>query len=194
MSERAVLQLIKEIRGCRVCAEVLPLEPRPILAARASARILIAGQAPGREVHLSGVPWRDASGDRLREWLGIEVERFYDPAQVALVPTGFCYPGSGRNGDLPPRPECRGLWHPRLLPLLESVELTILVGEHAQRHHLGDQYRGSVTATVQAWSSFTGIIPLPHPSPRNRGWLRRNPYFAEELLPQVRARIARLLG
>ena len=194
MSARAVLQLVEEIRGCRVCAEALPHEPRPVLAAHASARILICGQAPGREVHRSGVPWRDASGDRLRDWLGIDLERFYDPRHVALVPTGFCYPGSGRSGDLPLRPECRALWHPRLLPLLESVELTVLVGEHAQRHHLGDRYRGSVTATVRAWASFSDSVPLPHPSPRNRNWLRKNEFFGAEVVPHLRARVANLLG
>lgn len=193
MSERVLLRLLEEIRGCRCCAEALPCGPRPVLAARVSARVLIAGQAPGREVHLSGVPWRDASGDRLREWLGIDIERFYDPSEVALVPTGFCYPGRGRNGDLPPRPECRALWHPRLLPLLESVKLTVLVGEHAQRHHLGERYRGSVTATVRAWASFADVIPIPHPSPRNRVWLRENPFFVDEVLPHLRARVARML-
>lgn len=187
--------LLAEIRACRACEPHLPEGPRPILAATTTARILIAGQAPGRRVHQSGVPWDDPSGDRLRDWLGIDRAAFYDERRVALVPMGFCYPGSTGSGDRPPRPECRALWHHRLLPHLRKVRLRILIGQYAHAYHLGDRAGESLTETVAAWRDFLpNLIPLPHPSPRNGIWLRRNPWFEEELVPALRRAVQRALG
>lgn len=180
-------ELLAEIRACRVCEEHLPHGPRPVLAASPEARLLIIGQAPGRKVHESGVPWQDVSGDRLRAWLEVDRETFYDPSRIALLPTGFCYPGSGRSGDLPPRPECAPLWKPRLRPALSRVRLTLLVGSYAQSEELGERAKATLTQTVKAWREYgPAVIPLPHPSPRNRLWLRRNPWFEQELLPELR--------
>lgn len=184
-------ELLAEIRGCRHCESWLEHDPRPVLAATPRSRLLIVGQAPGRKVHESGVAWQDASGDRLREWLGIDRDTFYDAEKVALIPTGFCFPGSGRSGDLPPRPECAPLWQPRLRPLLEGVRLTLAVGAYAQAHELGDRAKKTLTETVRAWREYgPAIVPLPHPSPRNRPWLRKNPWFEAELLPELRRRVA----
>ncbi|QEL55321.1 uracil-DNA glycosylase family protein [Chromobacterium paludis] len=193
MGANALNGLLAEIASCRACAMCLPKEPRPMLRVASEARILLAGQAPGRQAHESGVPWRDASGDRLRDWLGADAATFYDPACFAIVPMGFCYPGSGRNGDLPPRAECRALWHARLLPLLSEVRLVLAVGEHAQAYHLAQRQK-NLTLTVAAWRAYLpGAIPLPHPSPRNASWLRKNPWFEQELLPELRARVAAAL-
>lgn len=182
--------LLGEIRACRICAASLPQGPRPILTAHPSARILVAGQAPGQRVHQSGIPWKDASGDRLREWLGIDAEVFYDARRVALVPMGFCYPGSTSSGDRPPRAECREAWHDRLLPHLKGIRLRIVIGQYAQAYYLGDRQGERLTDTVAAWRSFLpGTIPLPHPSPRNGIWLRRNPWFERALLPELRRRV-----
>ena len=187
--------LLAEIRACRACAAHLPEGPRPILVASTTARILIAGQAPGRRVHQSGVPWDDPSGDRLRDWLGIDRVLFYDERRVALVPMGFCYPGSTGAGDRPPRPECRDLWHDRLLPRLRNLRLRIVIGQYAQAYYLRDRGGGSLTKTVAAWRDFLPErIPLPHPSPRNAIWLRRNPWFEEELVPALRRAVRRALG
>lgn len=187
--------LLAEIRACRTCEADLPEGPRPILAASAAARLLIAGQAPGRRVHQSGVPWDDPSGDRLRDWLGLDRPTFYDARRVALVPMGFCYPGSSGSGDRPPRPECRAQWHPRLLPLLRGVRLRIVIGQYAQAYHLEDRAGASLTDTVAAWRDFLpDVIPLPHPSPRNGIWLRRNPWFERELVPALRKAVRRALG
>ncbi|MEZ4457002.1 MAG: uracil-DNA glycosylase family protein [Gemmatimonadales bacterium] len=164
-----------------------------MLTAHRSAPLLIAGQAPGSRVHATGIPWDDPSGDRLRDWLGLDRETFYRADRVALVPMGFCYPGAGKSGDLPPRPECARDWHPRLLPLLRSVRLTIVIGTYAQAYHLGDRRRESLTATVAAWREYLpAAIPLPHPSPRNRIWLRRNAWFERELVPELQRRVAAL--
>lgn len=166
------------------------------MQASASSRLLIVSQAPGRKVHESGIPFNDVSGQRLRDWLGLDKATFYDKGQVAIVPMGFCFPGTGRNGDLPPRPECAPTWHPRLLPLLKQVQLTLLVGQYAQKGLL-DLPRGErLTETVQAWRDHLsrGHVPLPHPSPRNQLWLARNPWFEMELLPVLRERIALSLG
>ena len=195
MSGRQLDRLLAEIRACRVCEAHLPLGPNPVLQAGAGARLLVAGQAPGRRVHASGVPWQDASGDRLRQWLGIDAATFYDRQRVALVPMGFCYPGKAGSGDAPPRPECRATWHPRLLPLLPRVELTIVIGQYAQAYFLGARRRPSLTATMQAWREYLpGCLPLPHPSPRNVAWFKANPWFEGEVLPELRERVARLLG
>ncbi len=196
MKTDRVQRLLTDVRACRICAAQLPLGPRPVVQASASSRLLIVGQAPGRKVHESGIPFDDVSGQRLREWLGLDKATFHDALQVAIVPMGFCFPGSGRSGDLPPRPECAPAWHPRLLPLLKQVRLTLLVGKYAQTGML-DLPRGALlTDTVQAWRDHLsrGRLPLPHPSPRNQLWLARNPWFAEELLPVLRERIALTLG
>jgi len=186
--------LLTEVRACTLCAPHLPHGPRPVLAAAGGARLLIAGQAPGRRVHASGIPWQDPSGDRLREWLGLDAETFYDPERVALLPMGFCWPGTGPNGDLPPRPECAATWHPRLLPLLPEVRLTVVIGQYAQAWHLGERAKASVTATVAAWRDYLPThLPIPHPSPRNQRWLKQNPWFAAEVLPELRRRL-RALG
>jgi uracil-DNA glycosylase len=187
-------ELLAEIRACRVCEEFLPHGPRPVLAASPAARLLIVGQAPGRKVHDSGVAWQDVSGDRLREWLAIDRETFYDDSRVALVPTGFCFPGSGRSGDLPLRPECAPLWKPRLRPELKQVRLTLVVGAYAQAEEFGARAKRTLTETVWTWREYgPDAIPLPHPSPRNRPWLRKNPWFEEELLPELRRRVAESL-
>ena len=186
--------LLTDIRACTLCAEHLPLGPRPVVQASASARILIVGQAPGRKVHASGVPFSDASGDRLRDWLGLTPEVFYDPARVAIVPMGFCYPGTGASGDLPPRPECARTWRARVLQELPQVQLTLAIGQYALAYHWPGP-KVSVTQAVQAWrTQWPAVVPLPHPSPRNNGWLRRNPWFEVELLPALRQRVADLLA
>jgi uracil-DNA glycosylase len=186
--------LLTDIAACRECEASLPCGPRPVLRAAAGSRILLAGQAPGRKVHESGIPWDDASGKRLREWLGVEADVFYDPERFAIVPMGFCYPGTGRSGDLPPRPECSRLWHPRLMPLLGRVELVLAVGSYAQAYHLAERKR-TLTETVAAWREYyPNVIPLPHPSPRNRMWLARNGWFETELLPALKRRVAEVLA
>jgi len=192
---RSLPRLLTEIRACRACADDLPLGPRPVLQASASARLLIVGQAPGAKVHASGVPWDDASGERLREWMGVDAQTFYDAARIAIVPMGFCYPGRGGGGDNPPRPECAPLWHERLLALMPEVRLTLLVGQYAQRYFLGNRRHASLTETVEAWRDYApGFVPLPHPSPRNTPWLQRHPWFAQDVLPALRERVAAALA
>ena len=188
--------LLREIRSCTHCAGQLPLGPRPVLRAAATARLAVVGQAPGTKVHASGIPWDDPSGRRLRDWLGLAPEVFYDETRIAILPTGFCYPGRlPRGGDAPPRPECAPLWHPRLRALLPNIELTLLIGGHAQAHYLGDRRQPSVRATVAAWRDYLpDQMPMPHPSWRVNAWLRRNPWFEAEVLPEVRARIALLFA
>jgi uracil-DNA glycosylase len=170
----------------------LPLGPRPVLAASANARLLIVSQAPGTRVHATGIPWNDASGRRLREWLQMDEATFYDPQRVAIVPMGFCYPGRAGSGDAPPRPECRATWHPRLLLLLRNVEFTLSIGQYAQAWCLGARRKATLTDTVRAWREYLpGNLPLPHPSPRNVGWFKANPWFEAEVLPALRERIPR---
>jgi uracil-DNA glycosylase len=187
--------LLTDIRACRLCAAHLPQGPRPVVQASAHSRLLIVSQAPGRKVHASGIPFDDVSGDRLRTWLGIDRDTFYDAQRIAIVPMGFCFPGSGRGGDLPPRPECAPTWHPRLLPALMRIQLTLVVGQYAQAGILGALRGHSLTDTVDAWRSHLerGVLPLPHPSPRNQLWLKRNPWFEAELLPVLRSEVARIL-
>jgi uracil-DNA glycosylase len=192
---RDLRSLLAAIRACRACAGELPLGPRPVVQAGAGARLLIVGQAPGARVHASGVPWDDASGARLRDWLGLAPAQFYDPAQVAIVPMGFCYPGRGRGGDLPPRRECAALWQDDLLARLPRIELTLLIGRYAQQHHLGAARKESLAATVAAWAEYAPRhFPLPHPSPRNTAWLQRHPWFERELLPHLRERVREALA
>lgn len=184
--------LLSEIRRCELCAEHLPLGPRPIVQVARGARILVAGQAPGRRVHESGVPFDDPSGDRLRLWMGVRTAQFYDPELVAIVPMGFCFPGTGQSGDLPPRLECAPAWRERVLGELPHVELTLVIGKYAQDYHLGRG--GSVTEVVSSWRNhWPNIVPLPHPSPRNNRWLRSNPWFDADLVPQLQLRVASLL-
>lgn len=187
--------LLSVVRACRVCEADLPLGARPVLQAATTARILIVGQAPGARVHRTGVPWDDLSGKRLRDWMGVSTDVFYDASQIAIIPMGYCYPGRGNGGDLPPRPECAELWLQPLLTKLPLVELTLLVGQHAQRHFLGKRRKESLAETVKAWAEYGPLyIPLPHPSPRNTPWLQRNPEFEQHLLPELRRRIQSLLS
>lgn len=173
-----------------MCAKQLPLGPRPVLQAGESARILIVGQAPGSRVHTSGIPWDDPSGVRLREWMGVERDVFYDETRVAIIPMGFCYPGRGASGDLPPRRECATLWLGQLLARLPGIQLTLLVGQYAQRQFLGPRRKESLAATVEAWREYAPqFLPLPHPSPRNQPWFKRHPWFELELVPPLRSRI-----
>ena len=186
--------LLAQVRACRACEAHLPLGPRPVLQAGAAARILVVGQAPGARVHASGIPWDDRSGARLRDWMGIDAKRFYDPARVAIVPMGLCYPGRGVSGDLPPRLECAQLWQGRLVAQLPSIELTLLVGRYAQAHHLRRAGHASVTQTMHNWRAHAPcVIPLPHPSPRNIAWFKANPWFDDELLPVLRQSVRRLI-
>ncbi|HHI92065.1 MAG TPA: uracil-DNA glycosylase family protein [Gammaproteobacteria bacterium] len=181
-----LINVLNEARNCRLCAKQLPHEPRPALRAHANARLLIIGQAPGSKVHASGIPWDDPSGDRLRNWLGINKNLFYDETQIAIIPMGFCYPGKGRSGDLPPRPECAPQWHAALLSRMPNIQLTLLIGQYAQRYYLGKQHR-TLTATVKAWRDYLPhYFALPHPSPRNQLWLKKNPWFETEVLSEVK--------
>ena len=185
--------LLEQVRACRLCAD-LPLGPRPVLQVHPGARILVAGQAPGRKAHGAGIPFADPSGDRLRAWLGLDRESFYDPRKLAIVPLGLCYPGTGPGGDLPPRPRCAEAWRERLLGLLADLRLSVVVGQHALDWHLPGT-RASLTERVLAWrDSWPDLVPLPHPSPRNQLWLRRNPWFEVELLPRLRERVAQVLA
>jgi uracil-DNA glycosylase len=189
----ALTKLLVEVRACTICAEHLALGPRPIVQVHSMARILIVGQAPGRKVHATGIPFQDASGERLRAWLGVSSEVFYDEQQIAILPMGFCYPGTGKSGDLPPRPECAPAWRALLLSHLKNLELTLVIGQYAQGYHLPND-SGSVTDAVQAWREhYPKVVPLPHPSPRNNLWLKRNPWFEQELLPALQNRVSQVL-
>ena len=182
--------LLAEVRACTICAPHLPHGVRPVLQVHPQARVLVAGQAPGRKVHESGVPFDDASGDRLREWMGVTREVFYDVKQIAIVPMGFCFPGTGKSGDLRPRPECAPAWRNQLLGHLSHLEVTLAVGQYAQAYHMKEE-RSSLTERVRDWqSSWPRMIPLPHPSPRNNIWLGRNPWFEKDLLPMLRRRVS----
>ena len=187
-------KLVKEIRSCALCTEFLPLGPRPVVQAGVSAKILIVGQAPGRRVHETGVPFDDPSGDRLRSWMGIEKEVFYDKNKIAIVPMGFCFPGTGKSGDLPPRPECAEIWRDKLLNLLPNVALTVVVGQYAQSWHLGKSNKHNLTETVRAWKEYwPRSVPLPHPSPRNNIWLKKNVWFEDEILLHLKKKVKILL-
>ncbi len=186
--------LLAQVRACSLCAGHLPLGPRPVVQLDPAASLLIAAQAPGRKVHASGVPFDDASGERLRNWLGISRATFYDPRKVAILPMGFCFPGTGAAGDLPPRPECAPAWRAQLLAHLKNLKLTLVIGQYAQAYHL-PKAGVSVTEVVRAWRShWPQTVPLPHPSPRNNRWLKRNPWFEQDLLPVLRGRVAELLA
>jgi len=193
---RELERLLEEVRACRLCAAALPLGPRPIVRAKASARILIVSQAPGIKVHETGIPWNDPSGDRLRGWLQLDWDRFYDESEIAIIPMGYCYPGrDARGGDRPPRKECAQVWLPRLLAHLPHIELTVLVGNYAQRHFLGRRAKRTLTETVRAWPEFApDCLPLPHPSGRNAYWFQRNPWFEAEVIPALRRAVRRTLS
>jgi uracil-DNA glycosylase len=187
--------LLKEVRACTLCAAHLPHGPRPVLQAHTKARILIAGQAPGSKVHASGVPFDDASGERLRQWTGLSREQFYDPQLVAILPMGFCYPGTGKSGDLPPRGECAPQWRARLLQALPRIELTLVIGQYAMAWHLPNATTGNLTETVRAWREHgLAVLPLPHPSPRNNIWLKANPWFEMEVVPALQERVLALVS
>lgn len=184
-------ETLAEVRACRLCAADLPLGPRPVVRMAPTARLLIIGQAPGTKVHASGIPWDDKSGERLRGWLGMEPDAFYDETRVAIMPMGFCYPGRApKGGDNPPRPECAPAWHAKLLTFLPDVQLTLLVGSYAQKYHLGEANRRTMTETVAAWQEFLpDRLPTPHPSWRTTFWLKKNPWFEAETVPALRQRL-----
>lgn len=187
-------RLLQEVRACRLCEPHLPLGAQPILRASRSAKLLLVGQAPGRRVHATGIPWNDPSGDRLRLWLGLSKEQFYDEKQIAIMPTGLCYPGSGPRGDSPPRAECAPLWHPQVRSLLPHIELTLLIGRYAQLYYLGAQRKKTLRETVQSYESYLPhFLPLPHPSPRNRTWFKLNPWFEAEIVPYLQKRVSVLV-
>jgi uracil-DNA glycosylase len=186
--------LLASVRACTLCADELEAGVRPVLQADPQARVLIAGQAPGAKVHATGIPFDDPSGRRLREWLGIDRETFYDATQVAILPMGFCYPGKGKSGDLPPKPRCAETWRSDLLAALDNIELTVVIGQYAHNWHL-EQTARNLTETVRDWASYdAAVIPLPHPSPRNNIWLKKNPWFETELVPVLKARVSKALA
>lgn len=198
MSVNDLESLISQVRRCTLCAEHLPLGPRPVFQLHETARILIASQAPGRRVHETGLPFNDPSGDRLREWLNMTRTTFYDPHRIAILPMGLCFPGTGKSSDLPPRPECAPAWRSALLSHLKNTRLTLLVGQYAQAYYFTRQGRkpvATLTENVRSWQKFwPDIVPLPHPSPRNNLWLRRNPWFEEEIIPALQERVAMILN
>ncbi len=185
--------LLAAVRNCRACEARLPLGPRPVLRAGETARILIVGQAPGARVHATGIPWDDPSGERLPAWMGVDKDVFYDESRIAIIPMGYCYPGRGHGGDMPPRRECAVLWLDHLLTWLPRIELTLLIGQYAQRHFLGNRRKPSLAATARAWREYAPrYMPLPLPSPRNQPWFKHHPWFERQLVPVLRARIKAL--
>jgi len=187
-------QLLQNIRACSICKEYLLLGPRPIVSAHKNSKVAIIGQAPGSKVHKTGIPWNDPSGKQLRKWLGVTDEQFYDEKLFALIPMGFCYPGKGKSGDLPPRPECAVEWHEKLLQQTPNLKLTILIGQYAQEYYLEKTRKKNLTETVRNYKEYLpDYFVLPHPSPRNRFWLSKNPWFGEEVLPELESRISKLI-
>ncbi|WP_426414668.1 uracil-DNA glycosylase family protein [Aestuariirhabdus sp. LZHN29] len=189
MEDIRLLDLLQDVRRCQVCAPALPHSPRPVVVADSRARLLIIGQAPGSRVHDTGIPWDDPSGQRLREWLGLGSDQFYDPQRVAIVPMGFCYPGRGEGADLPPRTECAPLWHECLLARMPAIRLTLLVGRYAQSYYLANK-AVRVSDCVGNQQGHPGYFCLPHPSPRNNRWLQRHPWFEREVVPLLREEVA----
>ena len=187
-------KLVQEVRACTICAKHLPFAPNPIVRPSSTAKVLIVGQAPGTKVHETGIPWNDPSGDKLRDWMGVDRDLFYSNKMIAIMPTGFCYPGKGKSGDLPPRPECAPTWHPQLLKYMRKVELILLVGQYAQTYYLKDSKKNTLTETVRAWKEYRPLyLPMPHPSPRNKLWLKKNIWFEKEVVPALRRRIKKLI-
>lgn len=198
MSDIKFSELHQNILACKHCASELPVEPNPVLQISPKARILIAGQAPGRIVHETNIPFNDQSGDRLRNWMGIDKSIFYDANSIAIVPMGFCYPGTGKSGDLPPRKECATQWRKDVLDNLPNIKLTLLIGQYAMKWHLGNNMSKNLTTTIQNWRDRPedypkDIIPLPHPSPRNYGWFKKNPWFELEVLAELKRRVKQVL-
>ncbi len=186
--------LLTEVRQCTLCEPELPMGARPVVQLHPNAKILVAGQAPGRRVHASGKPFDDPSGDRLRQWMGIDKATFYDAEKLAIIPMGLCYPGTGKSGDLPPRPECAPAWRQKLLQQLPNLELTLAIGQYAQSWHI-DEPKQTLTERVKNWESYwPELLPLPHPSPRNNLWLKRNPWFEDSIIPTLQERVAVLLN
>lgn len=182
--------LLQEIRQCTICKDFLPLGPRPVLAASKDSKIVIIGQAPGIKVHNSGIPWDDASGKQLRRWLDVTEQQFYNTNLFAIIPMGFCYPGKGKSGDLPPRPECAPQWHPKLFNYMHKTKLVLLIGTYAQAYYLKTRAKKNLTETVRAFQTYLPTyFPLPHPSPRNRFWLSKNPWFKSEVLPELKKQV-----
>jgi uracil-DNA glycosylase len=186
--------LLADIRACSICSEHLPLGPNPVIQIHSNAQILIAGQAPGSKVHETGVPFDDPSGKRLRQWMNVTDDIFYDEKQIAILPMGFCYPGTGSSGDLPPRPECVPAWRSQLMDHLPNLELTVVLGQYAQEYHFGKS-EATLTELVRTWETYwPDKIPLPHPSPRNNRWLKQNPWFEIEVIPALQKRIGEILA
>lgn len=182
--------IVNEVRACTLCSSHLPLPAKPIIQLHSSAQILIAGQAPGINAHNSGIPFDDASGKRLREWMGIDKTLFYNPEIIAILPMSFCYPGSGKSADLAPRPECTLQWRILLLEQLPNIQLTLLVGQYAHHWHLANNRKENLTETVKAWQEYLPtVLPLPHPSPRNNCWLKNNLWFARDVIPFLQLEI-----
>ena len=188
------MKLLEEIRNCTICAKHLPFKPKPVLQFNSKSKLLIVGQAPGTRVHKTGVPWNDPSGERLRDWMKVSREIFYNVQKISIVPMGFCYPGKGKSGDLPPRPECSEAWMEKIRDRLSNIELTLVIGTYAQAYFLPKE-KGGVTKTVKNWKTYyPSIIPLPHPSPRNNLWLKKNPWFEKEVVPKLQKRCKSLLA
>ena len=185
--------IIEQAKGCRICQDIL--EPRPVFVVNPKAKLLIVGQAPGSKVHATGIPWNDPSGERLRDWMNLTREQFYRLPEIAILPAGFCYPGKGKSGDLPPPSICAETWHAKLRALMPDIELTLLIGMYAQNHYLGDSKKRTLTETVQAFDEYLaqGFLPLPHPSPRNTLWLKRNQWFEQGVVPQLRLRVKEMI-
>jgi uracil-DNA glycosylase len=187
--------LLKAIKQCQVCAQHLPLGANPVMSASVNSKIVIIGQAPGKIVHNTSIPWNDKSGDNLRAWLGIETATFYNPELIAIIPMGFCYPGTGKSGDLPPRAECAPLWHSQLLEKMTQVKLILLIGQYAQGYYLGGKAQKTLTETVQNFQAYLPqYLPLPHPSPRNNIWQAKNAWFGSAVLPELKKRVAEVLN
>ena len=194
MAELKRNALLNDVRACKICADFLPLGPRPVLQVSPSARILIVGQAPGSKVHKTGIPFDDPSGDRLRGWMGVDKQTFYDATRIGLLPMGLCYPGTGKSGDLPPRPECAVAWRAKLLDCMPMIQLTLVIGQYAQAWHLAGATKDNLTETVKAWREYwPAKLPLPHPSPRNNIWLKRNDWFEKEVTPVLKDRVRQIL-
>jgi uracil-DNA glycosylase len=190
-----VSTLLEEIKQCEICAAHLPLEPNPILRFTEKSKIMIIGQAPGTIAHQRGLDFDDASGNKLRSWLGVDRETFYNTDNFAVIPMGFCYPGKGKTGDLPPRPECRPKWHPSILEVMKEVQLTILIGAYAQKAYLGDKIEKNLTETVRNYHKYLPLqFPIPHPSPTNRFWMAKNKWFVTDVLPELDQRVRRILS
>ena len=188
-----ILPILESVRACTLCSD-LPLGPNPIFQLHPDAKILIAGQAPGKRTHHKNIPFDDPSGDRLRGWMGIDRDTFYNESKISILPMAFCYPGTGKSGDLPPPPQCADQWRHQLLKLLPNIELTLVIGKYALDWHLGNQQAQTLTETVNQWQNYwPHTLPMPHPSPRNNRWLKNNPWFAEEILPMLKSRVASLL-